>query len=73
MKLDRKKVLTDLRKALRGHYPTIARECGVTVGFVSHVLNDRMKSDKVMTKAIEVKDRLLQTEQEVLTKAAQGL
>jgi transcriptional regulator with XRE-family HTH domain len=56
------KKLKQLRKALWGSYQTVATEAGVTKGTVSKVLNGEMLSDetveKVINKAVEVRDRI---------------
>lgn len=71
--LTKNEVLKNLRKTLRGHYPTIARECGVTVGMVSHVLMGRSSSDEIMNKAIEIKDNIVSKNNDILQRASKGL
>jgi transcriptional regulator with XRE-family HTH domain len=57
------KKLKQLRKALWGSYRIVAEEAGVTKGTVSKVLNGEMLADdtveKVINKAVEVRDRMI--------------
>lgn len=71
--MDSKRTLKALRRILRGQYQRIADECGVTRSYVSQVLHDQSNNDKVMNKAIEIKNQLLAAKQEQLKRAAEGL
>jgi tRNA G26 N,N-dimethylase Trm1 len=58
MTTEYKKQLKTLRKAIRGHVSEVAEACGVSVHTVYSVLNGVFDNQKVIEKALEVRDRL---------------
>lgn len=53
-----------LRKDLHGHYKKIAESCGTSISTVSRVLNDEIKNDTVLFKAIEIRKQVIKDRKE---------